>query len=188
LSVQGLTRRDVLRRLGVLTAGLASACTPLRIVLHDYPSAFDERDPAERVLRAFVLTVIPEAEVSDPNLARAFGDPDLHYAPYRGFFISDLCRRAEARTGEAAFERLSLAQRTAVVQDGLRADSTTARLYTGAILVAQASYYAGIYDDQRGCALIDFDGAYQFRGIEAITYPDPERFLSRPATPDGNWV
>jgi hypothetical protein len=187
--VQVVTRRDALRRLGILTAGVASACTPLRIVLHDYPRSFDE-DAAcgERVLRAFVLTVIPEAEASNPNLARAFSDPDLHYAPYRGFFVSDLCRRAEARTGAATFERLSLAERTAVVQDGLQADATTARLYTGAILVAQASYYAGIYDDRRGCPLIGFDGTYQFRGLAAITYPDPERFLSWSATPDGNWA
>jgi len=187
--VQVVTRRDVLRRLSILTAGLASACTPLRIVLHDYPRSFDEDTACdERVLRAFVLTVIPEAEASDPNLARAFSDPDLHYAPYRGFFVADLCRRAEAQTGATAFERMSLAQRTAAVQDGLQADATTARLYTGAILVAQASYYAGIYDDARGCRLIGFDGAYLFHGIEAITYPDPERFLSWSATPDGNWV
>lgn len=186
--VQVVTRRDALRRLGILTAGLATACTPLRIVLHDYSRSFDEDTAAERVLRAFVLTVIPEADANDPNLARAFGDPDLLYAPYRGFFVADLCRRAQDRTGTAAFERLSQAERTAVVQDGLRADSTTARLYTAAILVAQASYYAGIYDDTRGCALIDFEGAYQFHGLEAITYPDPERFLSRSATRDGNWA
>lgn len=186
--VQVVTRRDALRRLGALTAGLATACTPLRIVLHDYPHVFDAEEESERVLRAFVLTVIPEADAGDPNLARAFGDPELRYAPYRGFFVSDLCRRSQTRTGEAAFERLSLAERTAVVRDGLRADATTARLYTAAILVAQASYYAGIYDDARGCPLIGFDGAYQFRGIETITYPDPERFLSWSATRDGNWA
>ncbi len=189
MSGQPITRRDVLRRLGVLTAGLATACTPLRIVLHDYPHSCDEDAGCrDRVLRAFVLTVIPEAEAGDPNLTRAFSDPDLHFAPYRGFFVSDLCRRAAARTGTATFERLSLEERTAAVQEGLQADATTARLYTGAILVAQASYYASIYDDARGCRLIGFDGAYQFHGIEAITYPDPERFLSWPATPDGNWA
>jgi hypothetical protein len=180
-----IARREALRRLGVLTAGLASACTPLRIVLHDYPSAFDGEEASDRVLRAFVLTVIPEADARDPNLLRAFRDPDLRFAPYRGFFVSDLCQRSAARTGES-FDRLNQAERLAVVQEGLGADATTARLYTGAILVAQASYYGGIYDDTRGCALIEFEGAYQFRGLAAITYPDPERFLSWPLTADGN--
>lgn len=183
-----IARRDALHRLSVLAAGLASACTPLRIVLHDYPRSFDtDAECTERVLRAFVLTVIPEADAGDPNLARAFGDLELPFAAYRGFFVSDLCSRSEARTGDAAFERLSQSKRTAVVRDGLAADGTTQRLYTGAILIAQASYYAGIYDDAGGCPLIDFDGTYLFRGIAAITYPDPERFLSWPLTRDGNW-
>lgn len=181
-----IARREALRRLGVLTAGLAAACTPLRVVLHDYPSAFDTREATERVLRAFVLTVIPEADARDPNLVRAFSDADLRFAPYRGFFVSDLCRRSAARTGDAAFDRLSQADRVAVVQEGLAADATTARLYSGAILVAQASYYAGIYDDAHGCPLIDFEGAYRFRGLAALTYPDPDRFLSWSLTPDGN--
>jgi hypothetical protein len=180
-----IARREALRRLGVLTAGLASACTPLRIVLHDYPSAFDGEEASDRVLRAFVLTVIPEAEAGDPNVLRAFRDPDLRFAPYRGFFVSDLCQRSAARTGQS-FDRLSQAERLAVVQEGLAADATTQRLYTGAILVVQASYYGGIYDDKRGCALIDFEGTYRFRGLAAVTYSDPERFLSWALTADGN--
>jgi hypothetical protein len=187
-STMPIPRREALRRLAALTAGLVSACTPLRIVLHDYPVSFDEdSDRADRVLRAFVLTVIPEADADDPNLVRAFGDQDLPFAQYRGFFVSDLCQRAAARTGEAAFERLSQSERSAVVRDGLEADGTTQRLYRGAVLIAQASYYANIYDDARGCPLIDFDGSYRFRGLAAITYPDPERFLSESLTRDGNW-
>ena len=182
-----IARREALRRIGVLTAGLVSACTPVRILLHDYPSAIDGEEESQRVLRAFVLTVIPEADADDPNLLRAFRDSDLRFAPYRGFFVSDLCQRAVARTG-TTFDRLSQPDRLAVVQEGLAADATTQRLYSGAILVTQASYYSGIYDDQHGCALIDFEGAYQFRGIAAITYPDPQRFLSRPLTADGNWA
>ncbi|HKE92221.1 MAG TPA: hypothetical protein VKB45_17945 [Gemmatimonadales bacterium] len=182
-----IARREALRRLGALTVGLASACTPVRILLHDYPSAFDGDEASQRVLRAFFLTVIPEADARDPNLLRAFHDPDLRFAPYRGFFVSDLCQRAAARTG-SAFDHLNQSERLAVVQEGLAADATTQRLYSGAILVVQASYYGGIYDDKRGCALIDFEGAYQFRGLETITYPDPGRFLSWPLTADGNWV
>lgn len=184
-----LSRRDALRQLSVVVAGLAAACTPLRVVLHDYPRDF-ETDPAllDRVLRAFVTTVIPEADPGAPDLVRAFNDPALPFAAYRAFFASDLSRRAAERFGEPAFERLSLERRTAVVTDGLNADATTKRLYTGAVFLTQASYYAGMYDDAAGCPLIGFEGAYRFRGLDAFTHPDPERFLAATATRDGNFV
>jgi hypothetical protein len=182
-----LSRRDALRHGGVLIAGLAAACTPLRIVLHDYPRRF-ETDEAlrERVLRAFALTVIPEADRDAPDLTRAFGDPSYPFAAYRAFFASDLSRRGADRFGEPAFDRLTQAQRTAVIEDGLRGDATTRKLYTGAIYLLQISYYAGIYDALGGCPLIGFDGAYRYRGAAAITYPDPERFLGASRTVDGN--
>lgn len=184
-----LSRREALRQLGVVAAGLAAACTPLRVVLHDYPRDF-ETDAAllDRVLRAFVTTVIPEADPRAPDLVRAFGDPALPFAAYRAFFASDLSRRAADRFGDPAFERLSLERRTAVVTDGLNADATTKKLYAGAIFLTQASYYAGIYDDAGGCPLIGFEGAYRFRGLDAFTYPDPERFAAATATRDGNYV
>jgi hypothetical protein len=182
-----LSRRDALRHGGVLIAGLAAACTPLRIVLHDYPRRF-ETDEAlrERVLRAFALTVIPEADPGAPNLTRAFSDPSYPFAAYRAFFASDLSRRGADRFGEPAFDRLTQAQRTVVIEDGLQADATTRKLYTGAIYLLQISFYAGIYDDDAGCPLIGFEGTSRFRGFDALTYPDPERFLGRSTTRDGN--
>jgi len=184
-----LSRREALQRLGAVCAGLATACTPLRVVLHDYPRDF-ETDQAllDRVLRAFVTTVIPEADPAAPDLVRAFNDPALPFAAYRAFFVSDLSQRAARRFGQPAFERLSLEQRAAVVSDGLDADATTRKLYAGAIFLTQASYYAGIYDDAAGCPLIGYEGAYRFRGLDAFTYPDPERFLAPAATRDGNYV
>ncbi len=187
VSPSPLSRREALRQLGAVVAGLAAACTPLRVVLHDYPRDF-ETDPAllDRVLRAFATTVIPGADPDAPNLVRALGDPALPFAAYRAFFASDLSRRTADRFGEPAFERLSLECRTAVVTDALSADATTKKLYTGAIFLTQASYYAGIYDDAAGCSLIGFEGTYRFRGFDAFTYPDPERFLAAATTRDGN--
>jgi len=60
------------------------------------------------------------------------------------------------------------------------------KLYTGAIFLLQLSYYAGIYDDAAGCPLIHYSGAYRFRGFDAITHPDPERYFAAVATRDGN--
>lgn len=183
-----MTRREALRHGGALLAGMAAAaCTPLRIVLHDYPERFvSDETLQERVLRAFATTVIPEADPSAANLTRAFSDPAYPFAPYRAYFASDLSRRGAERFGEPEFDRLSLAGRTAIVADGLRGDATTRKLYTGAIYLLQISFYAGIYDAMNGCALIQFDGLYRYRGPEAITYPEPERFLALALTRDGN--
>lgn len=181
-----LSRRDALRRLGVLAAGLAAACTPARIILKTYPETFErDGDPTDGVLRTFVTTIVPGAPEDDPNLVRAFGDTYYPFAPYRAFFAADLCRRA-ARFGTDAFDRLTVAQRAAVIQEGLRADFATRKLYTGAIYLAQIATYAGIYDDEGGASLIGFEGRHRYRGPEFLTYPDPDRFLARAASADGN--
>ncbi|HXF95114.1 MAG TPA: hypothetical protein VNI61_03320 [Gemmatimonadales bacterium] len=182
-----LGRREALRRLGVLAAGLAVGCTPLRIVLKTYPDGFDrDLDLGERVLRAFVTAVVPGVPADDPDLVRVFSDPYYPFARYRAFFASDLCRRAEERFGTEAFDRLTLEQRTAVIRDGLGADATTRKLYTGAVFLAQIATYGAIYDDARGQPLIGFEGRYRFRGFADLTYPDPERFLARSLSGDGN--
>ena len=185
---QTLSRRQALRHIGLLAAGLAVGCMPLRIVLKAYPEDF-ETDPAltDRILRAFVITVIPAAPADDPDLVRVYGDRFYPFAAYRAFFAADLCRRAAERFGTAAFDRLTPEQRTGVIQEGLHADATTQRLYTGAVFLAQISFYGGIYDDAKGCPQIGFDGRYRFRGLEALTYPDPERFLARVLTAGGNF-
>src|SRR5437867_10566412 len=96
--MQHLTRRQLLQHLGLITAGLAVACTPLKVLTSAYPQAFDDdAELTDGVLRAFALTVIPSAPAGDPDLTRAFTDPDLPFAPYAGFFASDLARRAEKR-------------------------------------------------------------------------------------------
>ena len=73
-----------------------------------------------------------------------------------------------------------------MVESGLSADATTERLYRGAIFLTQIACYAGIYDPEGGCPLIQFDGGYGVRGLDATTYPEPERFLARSVTRDGN--
>lgn len=183
-----VSRRQAVRQFALLGAGAAAwACTPLRVVLRAYPDAFDE-EPAltHGVLRAFVLTVIPGAPPDDPNLVRAYYDDDYPLARYRGFLAADLCARAERLFGRDRFDRLGPEQRTAVVQDGLGADAVTRRLYRGAVFLAQIAVYAGIYDDARGAPLSRFEGRYRFPGIAATTHPNPERFLARAITPDGN--
>lgn len=181
-----LSRAEFLKRIGLAACGLAAGCTPLRIVLHDYASAFEDRDVTEPVLRGFVTAVIPGAPRDAPDLARVYLDRDYPFAPYAAFFASDLCRRAHRLFGTANFHRLDLAQRTRVIQDGLRADSTTKKLYHGALFLGQISFYAGIYGDQAGCALIEFEGSKGILPLEQQTYAMPERYLASALTSNGN--
>ncbi len=181
-----VTRREVLKTIGAVVAGLgAAACAPLRVAFDQYPEAFRrDADRLERALRAFVTAVIPGASERDPNLTRAFSDRFYRFARFRHFFASDLCTRASMRYGTECFERLTRAERTRVIQDGLAAGGVTGRLYSGAVFLAQITYYAGVYDPERGCELIDFDGC--FRGRDELSYPEPRRFLAASLTVDGN--
>lgn len=181
-----ISRRHLIQQLSLITAGLVAACTPARVLINAYPQVFDD-DLAlvDRVLLAFVTIVIPAAPADDPDLIRAFTDPDYPFAPYAAFFAADLVRRGQDRYG-TPFERLTPEARTTVVGDGLAADATSRKLYTGAIALAQIAFYAGIYDARKGCALIGFEGADHWHPLADITYPDPARFLAEALTPDGN--
>lgn len=185
-----VNRRQVLGRLGVLAAGLtAVACTPLRIVMHIYPEDFDQQpELVDRILGAFARTVIPGVEGAAARVVRAYHDPTFPLGSFTSFLAADLCRRSAACYGTDAFDRLGLTERTRLVQDVLAEGGTAARLYGGAVFLAQVAFYGGIYDDDEGCPAIGFEGRYRFRGIDATTYPEPERFLARQLTRDGNPV
>lgn len=187
--MQTIPRRQALRGLAFLTVGLAAACTPLRVLVDAYPQVFDDDDQlVDRVLRAFVTAVIPGAPAQDPDLVRAHTDPAYPFAQYAGFFAADLSRRAAERFTGRAFERLEVRERMTVITEGLRSDGTTRKLYSAAITLAQIAFYAGMYDDKKGCALIGFEGGYRWHRPSDITYDDAVRFLSPPRTADGNYA
>src|SRR2546421_3526835 len=118
-----IPRRHALRQLGLIAAGLAAACTPMRVLVSAYPQGFDDDDGlVDRVLRAFVTAVIPGAPADDPNLVRAHTDPAYPFAQYAGFFAADLSRRAARRVDGRAFERLDVRGRRGVSAEGLGAD------------------------------------------------------------------
>ena len=181
-----MERREAVRCLAWLTAGIAaSACTPLRIITRAYPEEF-KRDPllVNATLRAFATAVTPGIDQRTADPARALLDRRYPFAAYAEFFASDLSQRALERCGTPAFDALSLADRTAVISDGLGADATTRKLYRGAIYLTQIALYAGIYDDDAGCSLIDFAG--RFRGAD-ISYDNADAFLPAPLTASGNY-
>ena len=178
-------RREALRCMGVAAAAaLLEGCAPLRIALRLYPEPGDGE--ADQVMRAFAEAVIPGAPRDDPNLVRAFFDPFYPFTRYRSWLVWDLDRRGRGLFGRP-YPELELERRTRVIHDGLSdGDGATARVYGGAIFMAQVAFYAGIYDDERGCPLIHFEGASGLLPLEQQTYPDPGRFLAEAATADGN--
>lgn len=166
-----MTRREFAARLALLGGALLSGCSAVRAVLHSYPSRYDtDAAQRERVLRAFVTTVIPGAPEEDPNLARAFTDRGFPFHEHCGFFVNELCSRS---AGER-FDLLDLRARTRVVTGAMRADAIVARLVRGAVDVSQAAYYGGIYEPG-GCALIDLPGPTVFSRDE-LYHADAERF------------
>jgi hypothetical protein len=182
-----VTRRQILCRAGVLVAGLASGCTPLRLAFHPEPGPFrGEGGMADRVLAAFVRAVAPRADGTDQELARVFADRAYPFAPYRSFFASDLCRRAEDRFGTKSFDSLAEDARARVIEDGLKGDAVARRLYGGAIFLAQVAVYSGIYADDRGARAINFDGANPGFPPKTLTYPVPEWYLPAASSVDGN--
>ena len=191
------TRDSLWARLRTLQSSGAtlgpSAFTPgavlaaLRMLLDLYPAVF-RQDTAlqDRVLRAFATTIIPGADIGEPDLVRMYHDTDYPFYPYTGFLVYDLETRAGRLHGGVSFERISADDRTSVVQDALNSDDTTSRLYRGAILMAQVSYYAGIYHPERGCELIEFPGRNGGFSLEESSYPWAESALGYETTFDGN--
>ena len=86
---RGLSRREALKQFALIAGGLTAGCTPVRMALGTYSHELEKDSAAmDRVLRAFVTTVIPEAPFDEPNLVRAVGDPYYHFAPYRTYLRS----------------------------------------------------------------------------------------------------
>ena len=182
-----VSRLSFLKQVSVILGLALPGCSPLRILLKDYPRKFGN-DPGlrESTLRSFVTAVIPGAAIDEPDLVRIYSDPFYPFQPYCAFFASDLSRRSSDLFATDEFNRLAPGQRTSVIENGLEADDTVARLYRGAILMAQVSYFGGIYDDEKGCPLIDFHGSNPGFTDAQMFYPNASVFLANEATMNGN--
>jgi len=188
--VEAISRRTALRKLGLVGSALAAvSCTPLKVVLRWYPTEFDvDHDRVDRILAAFVDAVVPGVRSQRRDPTRHLFDPRFPLHSHTGYFAADLCSRAQDRTGNPAFERLTRQLRTRVIADGLAADPTTSRLYSGAIYLTQIASYAGIYDDRDGCATIKWAGRSRPAPANDQTYPRPHDFLAHEVGVRGNFA
>ena len=132
------------------------------------------------------MAVIPGVDSDDPDLCRIFNDEYYPFYKFCGFFVSDLCSKSKELFGTQNFHHLSISKRTRVIQSGLDGDSTTARLYAGAIYLAQVSYYSCIYNDEKAIELIDFNGKYTFMEAEKH-HKNHTSFLANEITLTGNY-
>ncbi|HTY57783.1 MAG TPA: hypothetical protein VMF59_03160 [Bacteroidota bacterium] len=165
----------------------ASVTAALRMLLYAYPARYrTDRELQENTLRAFVVTVIPGADRGDPDLVRMYYDTNYPFFPYTGYLVYDLAVRTARRQPGRGFGELVPGERTAIIADALASDDTTSRLVKAAMLMAQVSYFAGIYDPAKGCALIDFPGMNDGFSPEEISRPDADAYLGEPDTADGN--
>ncbi|MGH7492970.1 MAG: hypothetical protein ACREOO_11310 [bacterium] len=182
-----ISRADFLKQLFLLSGAALTACTPLRIALKTYPDHFDaDHELKQRLLHAFAAAVIPGIALGAAHSTRMLTDDFYAFHSYCGFFAADLAHRSVKLYGDNDFDRLSIQQRTHVIQDGLQADATTARLYQAAIYMVQLSFYASIYDDKAGCALIDFHGANAGFPAADVCYRNRAIPLAHETTSDGN--
>ncbi len=183
----GIPRRDFLRILA--GAGVATACTPVRIGLKLYPRDFDEHpELVEETLRAFVLAVVPGMPPDDPNLTRVFHDELFRLDEHRAWLAYDLCRRAGDYTGDRHFAALSSAARGRVISGALAAGGVTTRLYTAAIYVTQITVFSSVYDDSSGCPLWHYDGPFEIEQLAGLRDPYLDDFRAITAAGSGNPV
>lgn len=186
-SATRISRLDFLKRITFSFGILATSCTPVKILLNTHDDKYDEdKNLKSKILAAFVTTVIPGADPDDEENYKIFCDDYYPFHKYCVFFVSDLCIKSKKLFGTESFYDLSLEQRTEVIQAGLEDDFTTARLYTAAIFISQVSVYCSIYNDEKGCSLIDYSGAYGFMNAE-MYYAEPSGYLAIEMTSTGNY-
>jgi len=187
LNSASISRLDFLKKISFSLGVLMTSCTPVKILLNTHEDKYDEDNNLKsKILKAFATTVVPGADLTNPDMCKIFCDEYYPFHKYNGFFISDLCDKSSKLFGAEYFYELNFEQKTSIILAGLNDDSTTSRIYTAAIFIAQVSIYCSIYDDERGCGLLDFKGSYGFMEAE-MSYPNPKIYLAKQVTSTGNY-
>jgi len=158
----------------------------VQMILKIFPHKYCKNDNLkEKVLRAFVTTIIPGADEEDKNLIKMYSDKYYPFNMYCGYFVFDLNKRSKKLFSKKDFFELSLREKTKVVQNALSGMELTRRLYKGAILMAQVSYYGAVYNEDRGCPLIYFPGTNEGYSNKEVTYSFAGYYFDRELSIDG---
>jgi hypothetical protein len=139
----------------------------------------------DNILREFVATIIPGSSLTDQNLVKMYDDNFYPFSNYCGYFVYDLARRSKRLFPGMDFRTLVLSEKTKVVQNALSGRELTRRLYKGAILMAQVSFYGAIYNEGSGCSLINFPGNNNGYSKEESSYDFGFSLFDNELTTDG---
>ena len=166
---------------------LLSIPPAIKMVLKIFPHKYCKKNSLkEKFLRAFVTTIIPGANENQDNLVSMYLDSYYPFQTYCGYFVYDLNRRSKKLFNNKEFFNLSEDEKTQVINNALNGRELTRRLYKGAILMAQVSYYGAVYDEERGCPLIDFPGRNNGYNKEEIAYPYSSKLFDKELSLDGH--
>jgi hypothetical protein len=173
------SRRQAIRHIALAGAGICLTGTPTLARAEEIDGGLPR---SEQILRAFMDTVIPGAQLDHRDATLVFRDKAYGFSKYRWLFIIDLRNRSGRLFSTGRFHELTQTQRTVVIQDALRSRGLMRRLYSGAIQLTQVAVYSGFYRDPEECPLIDFKVEFEDIGC---SYPQAHRFFGRSMTPDG---
>ena len=185
---------DMLNRLkrydkqsGSFKIDMPSISHALQMVLKLFPHKYcNDQILKEKLLRAFVTTIIPGADENDKFLINMYEDSYYPFHTYCGYFIFDLDRRSKKLFNKKEFYSLSFKERTSVIQDALLGRELNIRLYKGAILMAQVAYYGAVYSEEEGCKLIDFPGRNKGYEKKEVSYSFASKAFSNELSFDGH--
>ena len=171
------SRRQALGAFAYL--GIASACTPIKVLLAD------KKPPDytfDTTLRAFMETIIPGIPVDALDLTSIFYDAYFPFYSYKEILAEDLDKSSFSQYRVKRFYDLELAQREEIIERKLKKKGITQQLYVAAIWLTQLTIYTGNYNSEGECYLIDF----KCMDSKTDSYANLTTFLGEPATKNGN--
>ena len=140
--------------------------------------------PRHSVLRVFIDTIIPGAEINHPDITSVFYDSTYWSEMNPWLLLFALAYQSEKLYLTLDFTRLDPPHRNRVIRDGLEGKGIISKLFQAAIWITQVMVYTGLYNAEESCYLIRYPSAF---GDHEITYPNPEYYLAQRLTDDGNF-
>ena len=182
------SRRKFLLQLGMIPLMATTGCSTIAKLALQYPDEYDtDMVCIENSLIAFAITIIPGAPKDDPNLIRIFSDPAYPFIKIRGFFIYTLSKMSRKKYKIDRFYNLTQAQRNEVLVEAFQLRGKKKQLFNVAAGLVQVAFYAGIYDSQKGCEMIDFEGSNYGYRPEKMFYTDCNKYKLIEETHSGNY-
>lgn len=175
------TRRQAIRQMAIMGVGLTVASTTTSCLGNG--ATGDQLEHGDKLIRAFMETVVPGAPVQHPDITSVYRDKMYGFAKYRWLFNFDLRKRACKLFGTLNFLKLEIDERKRVIEDALHTNGTMKRLYSGAIQLAQLTIYTGLYCEPERCEMIKFNAGFMGG---TTSYPNTGQFFGRTMTLNGN--